>query len=149
GWNWVREVARFAEVHVVTRELNREFILNEVERTPLPNVEWVFVPTSARMRETNRLQYYLWQRQILPIARALHHEVGFDVAHHVTYGVHWLPSTLAKLGIPFIWGPVGGAEKAESHLAKSLPIRGRLEHATRQIIQQAFELDPLVRATAA
>jgi glycosyltransferase involved in cell wall biosynthesis len=56
-------------------------------------------------------EYASFARAILPIARRLHREVKFDVAHHVTIATWRIASPLWKLGIPFAFGPVGGAEQ--------------------------------------
>tara|TARA_R110002020_G_scaffold214865_6_gene422054 strand:+ start:9981 stop:12035 length:2055 start_codon:yes stop_codon:yes gene_type:complete len=55
--------------------------------------------------------YVLWQRELSRAARQLHARVGFDVAHHVTFANDWLPCGLADVGVPLVWGPVGGASR--------------------------------------
>ena len=42
------------------------------------------------------------------MAKQLHHEVGFDIAHQLNMAGFREPGYLWKLGIPFVWGPVGG-----------------------------------------
>lgn len=149
GWNWIREISRFSKVSVITRDTNEAYVSDELARRPLDSVRWVYAPTYRWMRDTNRFQYYLWQRNILPLARDLHARERFDIVHHITYGVHWMPSFMPELGIPFVWGPVGGAEKAEPAMIRSLPLHGRLKHAARQIAQGVLESTPQVRRTVA
>ena len=52
--------------------------------------------------------YKRWQREALDLARKLHAEIGFDLAHQLTLIGFREPGYLWKLGIPFVWGPVGG-----------------------------------------
>ena len=56
--------------------------------------------------------YYLWQIGAYRIGKRLHQQVRFDLVHHVTFVNYWLPSFLALLPVPFVWGPVGGGESA-------------------------------------
>ena len=37
----------------------------------------------------------------------LHAQKKFNIAHHMTFVSDWMPSGLAVLNIPFVWGPVG------------------------------------------
>jgi glycosyltransferase involved in cell wall biosynthesis len=45
------------------------------------------------------------------VARDLHQAVKFDLVHHVNYATWRVASPLWKLGIPFIFGPIGGNEQ--------------------------------------
>ncbi|MFS2242885.1 glycosyltransferase family 4 protein [Microbacterium sp. OR16] len=55
--------------------------------------------------------YALWQRLAGRTAERLHAEVEFDVVHHVSFANDWMPCGVAKLGVPMVWGPVGGASR--------------------------------------
>lgn len=56
--------------------------------------------------------YSLWQILAARAASNLHSQIGFDVAHHVTFANDWLPAGVGRLaGVPFVWGPVGGATR--------------------------------------
>ena len=132
GWNWVRQIARFAEVWVITRANNRPVIEQALEREPLPNVHWVYfdLPRWARFWKKGQhgvhLYYYLWQIGIYFLAKRLHREVGFDLVHHVTFVNYWMPSFLSLLPPPFVWGPVGGGESAPKAFYRTFSWRGRL-----------------------
>lgn len=52
--------------------------------------------------------YRRWQRDALTLAKKLHVEIGFDLAHQLTMVGFREPGYLWQLGIPFVWGPVGG-----------------------------------------
>jgi glycosyltransferase involved in cell wall biosynthesis len=151
GWNWVRQIARFAEVWVITRSNNREAIEKALAEEPLPNVHWVYfdLPRWARFWKKGQrgvhLYYYLWQVGIYFLARRLHRQVGFDLVHHVTFGNYWLPSFLALLPVPFIWGPVGGGESAPRAFYKTFSLRGRIYEFLRDIARWIGEHDPFTR----
>lgn len=52
--------------------------------------------------------YRYWHKKAYDLAVKLHHEVNFDIAHQLTMVGFREPGYLWKLGIPFVWGPVGG-----------------------------------------
>jgi glycosyltransferase involved in cell wall biosynthesis len=154
GWNWVRQIARFAEVWVITRSNNREAIEKALAEEPLPNVHWVYfdLPRWARFWKKGQrgvhLYYYLWQLGIYFLVRRLHRQVGFDLIHHVTFVNYWLPSFLALLHVPFIWGPVGGGESSPKNFFKTFSFRGKLYEIARDIARWIGEHDPFTRMTA-
>lgn len=153
GWNWARQIARFHEAWVITRANNAPVIYRELERHPMPSVHWVFfdLPRAARFWKKGprgaRLYYYLWQASALAAASRLAGKVGFDLAHHVTFGQYARPSLLAFLKLPFVWGPLGGAEAASSALVSLGGLRARAFEAARRVSRSLGERDPLVRAT--
>lgn len=155
GWNWVRQIVGFAdEVWVITRANNRPVIEKALKETPLPNVHWVYfdLPRWARFWKKGQrgvhLYYYLWQVGIYFLARRLHRKVKFDLIHHVTFGNYWMPSFLALLPVPFIWGPVGGGESAPKPFYRTFSWRGRMHEYLRSFARWFGEHDPFVRMTA-
>ena len=120
GWNWVKQAARYNEVWALTRSYNRQFIETELEQRPIPNLHFIYHDISGwagyqRDRPSSpRLYFLLWQMSAVRVCRRLHLQIGFDVAHHVTFVTFDYPSCLAWLKCPFVWGPVGGGEKPPS-----------------------------------
>ena len=94
------------------------------------------------------LYYYLWQIGAYFVVKKLHRNIGFDLAHHVTFVKYWAPSFLALLGVPFIWGPVGGGESTPRGFQRSFSPRGRVHELMRDLARRLAELDPFVRRTA-
>jgi glycosyltransferase involved in cell wall biosynthesis len=93
--------------------------------------------------------YHLWQQKLLGVAQELHKKIGFDLAHHVTFGRYWSPSGLRGLGIPFVWGPVGAAESAPPAFLEELPFGARMFELTRDTVRSISTHDPALRDTAA
>ena len=110
GWNNVEQAARFYHVWVMTRSNNRALIEEALAAQPMPNVHWIYLdlPHWASFWKKGQrgihLYYSLWQILAYRKARRLHHDVGFDLAHHVTFVNYWLPIFLPLLPIPFVWG---------------------------------------------
>ena len=87
------------------------------------------------------LAYKLWQQKALKKARSLHREIHFDICHQLTYIGYREPGYLWKLGIPFVWGPVSGAENIPSTFYRSfgnLEFFRPLSRDLGNIIQKAF-----------
>ena len=154
GWNWVRQIARFHEVWVITRANNQEPIEKALASSPLPNAHWVYFDLPCRMRFWKKGErglhpyYYLWQLGACFVARKLHRMVGFDLVHHVTFVNYWMPSFLVLLPIPFVWGPVGGGESAPRAFWRSFSFRGKVFELLRDLARRLGEFDPFVRLSA-
>jgi glycosyltransferase involved in cell wall biosynthesis len=154
GWNWVKQIARFHEVWVITRANNEPGIRHEIEKNPMPNVHWIFydLPHWLRFWKKGerglRPYYYMWQFGIYLRAKRLMREVKFDVAHHLTFVNYWLPSFLALLPVPFIWGPVGGGESAPSKFRSAFSRKGRFYEHARDLARSVSRWDPILHQTA-
>jgi len=154
GWNWVRQAARFHDVWVLTHDEGRRVTESALAVRPIPRARFIYLdlPAWARFWKKGRrgaqLHYYLWQIGAYFKGRRLHREVGFDLVHHVTLGKYWMPSFLALLPVPFIWGPVGGGESTPRAFRSSFSLRGRLYELARDIARKLGECDPFVRQTA-
>lgn len=155
GWNVAREVARRHEVWVLTRpDESKAAIEAELTVNPIPNLHFVyftlpFWQDSLRWGQSGAMQihYYLWQIQAYFVAKKLHQEIGFDLAHHVTFVKYSAPSLLSLLPIPFIWGPVGGGESAPAPFWKDFGLKARCYELARNVVRGIGEHDPLVRLT--
>lgn len=140
GWSLVESVARFADPtvlvgpeHVPAIDAWRE----EHPDSPI-SFEYVDEPRWARWlphdptdkSRSHLIGYFInylgWQRRAARAARRLHGQRPFDVVHHATYSVYWLPSPARKLPIPFVWGPVGGAVTTPFRMWPALGIKGVL-----------------------
>lgn len=153
GWRWAAELAKRHEVTVVTDMTRRVLVEAEGVRLP-PNVRVVyFRPAWLRAMPLNsttaQLLYTAWQFGLLGFARRLHREQAFDLAIHCTYGVFRHPSFLGYLGIPFIFGPVGGGEDAPLALKRSIRGREKLKELLRSLLNKAALFDPFLWAAYA
>ena len=155
GWNVAREVAKRHEVWVLTRpDESKAAIEAELAAYPNPNLHFVYFTLpfwrdSMRLGQSGAMQihYYLWQIQAYFVARQLHKQIGFDVAHHVTFVKYSAPSLLSLLPIPFVWGSVGGGESAPPKFWQDFSLRARSYELGRDLFRNIGERDPLVRLT--
>lgn len=153
GWRWAAGLGKHHEVTVVTDVTRRALVEAEGVQVP-PNVRVVyFRPAWLRAMPLNSvtasLLYTLWQFGLLPFARRLQHEQGFDLAIHCTYGVFRHPSFLGYLGIPFVFGPVGGGEDAPLALKQSIRGREKIKELLRSLLNKVALFDPFLWAAYA
>ena len=94
------------------------------------------------------LYYYLWQTLAYARAKRLHRAIGFDAVQHVTFVNYWMPSWLALLPAPFIWGPVGGGESPPASFRRHWGPRARFQELLRDLVRARVRWDPLVKLTA-
>ncbi len=60
------------------------------------------------------VHYLQWLRLAYAKAIDLHEQIGFDIVHHTSFGTVNAAPVFWKLPVPFVWGPVGGAQRAPS-----------------------------------
>ena len=149
GWRWATELARAHEVVVVTDVTRREDIERDLLLNPQPNIRFVFFrPAWLRSAPLNsstaQLLYSAWQFALLPFARKLHAQHDFDFSLHITYSVFRHPSFLGFLGIPFVFGPLGGGEDAPLRLKKSIRGKEKLREIVRTCVNKLALFDPFL-----
>lgn len=91
--------------------------------------------------------YHWWQASVIRAGRRLHALHQFDLVHHVTLSRYCVGNSLVKLPIPFVWGPLGAAERPPAGMGKSLPASFRIQLLMRSLGQRLFEQTPLTRHT--
>lgn len=153
GWDHVESMAREHHVWALTRSVNRAAVEARIAAVPLKNATFVYydLPPFCQVFQSGHLEflyYVLWQCGAWQVMKRLHEQVGFDITHHVTFATDWLPSLLPRLPVPFVWGPVGGADQAPGPFLKDFSLHGRLFERVRAAIQRVNVLSPLVKTTA-
>jgi glycosyltransferase involved in cell wall biosynthesis len=141
GWAWARAAAVAGhDVWLVTRVNNREAIQRALNAEPALSVTPVYFDLPRRWMwwkrgsRGARAYYVLWQHALRKRLNTLHREVGFDVTHHLTFAVDWLPAAAVGLpGVPGVWGPVGGAGSVPPRLYRFLGLRGTAFEVVRDI----------------
>ncbi len=120
---------------------------------PYKNIHFIDFDLPTRLKWWKKggggvhLYYFLWQIGICFFAKKLSKRILFDVIHHVTFVSVRQPSFLGLLGVPFIFGPVAGGERAPMFLRKNFPLRGWLTDAFRDLVNQWVRFSPLMRLT--
>lgn len=130
-------------VHVLVAQRNRGPIEEGLYGNPIPNLHFTYVAVPFQWASKNEsLHYALWQREALKAARKLFSQFHFDLAHHVTYGSIHVPTQLWRLGIPVIFGPVGGGQTAPQRMLKYFGAEKSKENL-RSLITKSLRFSPL------
>jgi glycosyltransferase involved in cell wall biosynthesis len=151
GWEWARAAAQTNEVWLLTHATNQEKIdailaadhdlAARMHPVYLRNPRWV--RGARRAGPTRFLYYVIWQTGVCRrTAARLHAELDFDVAHHVTYASDWMPIGVDRVpGLPYVWGPVGGASTlAGPRLWSLLGLRTFVSECVRAVVLTACRL---------
>lgn len=156
GWRWATELCRAGHrVHVITRANNRDAIQAALAARPLADLTFSYCDLPAWARWWKRgpfgvhLYYALWQRRALAVAHGLAGARRFDLVHHVTFGVYRQPSWMGELGLPFVFGPVGGGEATPTALRATLRPVDRVREGLRELANRAAGVNPLLRRSLA
>ncbi|HPW16971.1 MAG TPA: glycosyltransferase [Candidatus Aminicenantes bacterium] len=157
GWNLAREIAAFADLHLITWGFNRDGLEGTLAAPDGRPAEVHYVDLPPRLHEVlrdrhlgTRVYYYLWQKAAAKAARELHRRRPFDLFHQITFSNDWMPSYAApSLPVPFVWGPVGGGQKVPRELMPTLARRDRRQERSRVRLQNVWRATPARRRTAA
>jgi glycosyltransferase involved in cell wall biosynthesis len=157
GWQWTLEIASLGyDVWVLTRSNNREHIEAELAKMPpITNLHFIYYDlprwTLARWWKKGErrlhLYYFLWQWGAYLLAKRVHETEQFDQVHHVTFVSLRQPSFMGNLGIPFIFGPVSGGERAPWRLRMGFSLRNWIWDGVRDLSSLLSKVDPLMRRT--
>ncbi len=154
-WNWAKHWSSAHDVWVIAHPEFREEVEEELRRRPRPNLRVVWLELPRRLdiwqlsgrRWGIALHYLIWQELAFRRARLLHANTDFDLVHHVSLGTISAPPKLWRLGIPFVWGPVGGGQVSPSAFARYF--RGeRFREILRTARLRLLPLSPALRKAA-
>lgn len=153
GWNWALALCRLGhQVQVITRSNNRPAIERAVEEQGLALAVAYFdlgrfARTWKRRPGGIYLYYLLWQLGAYRLVKRLHAAKQFDCVHHITFVSFRQPSFMGGLGIPFIFGPVGGGETMPAAFRKGISRTGRLAELIRDFGSALVAFDPFMALT--
>jgi len=149
GWNILNQIARHHDVWALTQEVDRPNIEQAPPGSFSPNIRFVYVGlpfflnSLLRIQGGHQIYYYLWQIKASSVAKKLNKARSFDLFHHVTYRNDWMASFIgARVPVPYVRGPGGGAHRTPGSLQSEYPVGGRIWEKVRSIGQWLFRHDP-------
>lgn len=150
GWNVAKGLAQRG--HEITVLTTTEFhAVNEpaVRESGLPVrlVEWDAGLSAAEFPLA--FSYRRWQQAAGARLRQLCAETSFDIVHHVTFNQYRGVKDVFASGLPYVVGPVGGAETVPRCLLGDLPLGRRIKEMVRRLPWDALPLGRRVRSAAA
>lgn len=158
GWGRLLGAAKLAETHVVTSEKNYAALERaQAEGLMPPNVRFYTPQPDEKLRTLERKPvlfaynyqaYNYWQRLALQLIQDLHAREHFDVVHQVNVCTFREPGYGWRLGVPFIWGPVGGTQNFPVRFLSMLPPKEAVKEGIRGITNWFALRKPRVRGAA-
>lgn len=150
AWNYVKYMSVDNDLTVLygmsDNHMGETFTLeNYLCRHDVPNVRFISVKPNRLanlLNWPNRHNvlvytfYYafsVWQKTAYKVAKELVKNEHFDLVHNVGPIGYREPGYLWKLGLPYVWGPVGGANNAPWQLMKHMPLMGRMKQTFRSV----------------
>ena len=142
GWGWVRAIAKYHDLWVLTSDEYRREIEDELGRWPdtrsCPTfyyLYWRRHTFAERIWPPEHLANYRhWQQTAYSLGRRLHDDIHFDIVHQLTYVGYRVPGKLWQLGVPFVWGPIGGLEQVTWSLLPRLGLYGALYFGIKNLL---------------
>jgi glycosyltransferase involved in cell wall biosynthesis len=137
GWRWVVNLSQRHDVTVLTYSDRKVARIQQDQDKTSARFVYVNLPDWLERIDhirgvPRRLHYGLWQLLAGRVAQQLHQQEGFDLVHHVVYNQFRTPTFGDRLGIPFVFGPVGGAETVPPALFADLQWGTRLKEIARR-----------------
>lgn len=150
GWNWIMQMAKKNQLHVITRSNNEEVIKANIPNEIRPNITFYYYDTHQLIKNLKNkskglyFYYFCWQLGIIPLIKKLIKEKHFQYSIHLTMGSIWMPTFLPFFKTPFIWGPVGGGEGEPESFIRSLPLSKRILQYVRLLMNKTAIINPLI-----
>ena len=148
GWGRLLQAARAFETHVITSEDNFKALERARAEGLVPaNVRFYTPEPDAKLREMekkpalfayNYTAYHHWQELALPLAKELHARERFAVVHQVNVCTFREPGYTWELGIPYLWGPVGGSQNFPVRFLAMLPVVEAFKEFARGVCELGF-----------
>jgi len=138
---------------VLTRSNNRYVIEDALRKHPIPSLHFIYYDLAdwakfwKKGQRGVHLYYLLWQLGAYRIARRVHKQIRFDMVHHITFVSVRQPSFMGLLGIPFIFGPVAGGERAHWRLRIGYGLKGWFKDGLRDVANFMIGFDPMMHLT--
>lgn len=152
GWGWVNAIAADHDVTVITADFNSsniESLLAEHHERKhhnprfvyVQNLPWHYRPSKfwskiegSFAKPLMNLSYQNWLRCAFDEAKLELERDRYDLIHLITF-VGWrFPGKFYRLGLPFVWGPIGGMKNTPWKLLPVLGPKGAIYYAGRNLI---------------
>ncbi|MBR5971928.1 MAG: glycosyltransferase family 4 protein [Paludibacteraceae bacterium] len=142
GWNFVRCLSRFHELHILTeskfqKDIEQFFSENPEEKE---NFHFYFLKRTRYnvLRKIWPPSYYWtyrqWQKKALKEAEMLDEKENFDLIHQLNMAGYREPGYLWKMKKPLVWGPVGGFDNVPWCMLPSMGLYGTIFYTAYNLI---------------
>lgn len=156
GWNWVTNLARYCNLHVITEgEWQKEIeeAMTNLEYAERLHFHYINVTPEIREMCWNQgtwkfyLFYREWEHRALDKAKEIIAHEKIDIVHKLNMIGYREPSYLWEIeDIPFVWGPIGGYGATPVAYLKGAPMKVVVKEIIKNIVNYVqFRYQPRVR----
>lgn len=136
GWNVVNELAKYHDVHVLTRANNRGTIEAALAgKEHVPTFHYYDLPKQLvfwkKKRRGYRQYYYLWQYGAFFRYRRWINASHFDIVQHLTFANYAIPSLFMMCKGCTVYGPIG-TTRIPKAIFSALPFSVKFKERLRQ-----------------
>jgi glycosyltransferase involved in cell wall biosynthesis len=155
-WNWAWEMSQFYRVILLTYPMKPKLVREYLANHDNPDLSIHWFPGSCRLdpwrqkrdHRTVRIHYWCWLKTVpREVDRILESE-QIDLAHHVSWVSVGMPLAWKRWDIPFVWGPVGAAQKCALAHMKYFTTKDKLRELIRTVRIYSLPLSRTFRITA-
>ena len=147
AWNWVSNLAKYCQVHIITEgefQNKIETVVPKLEQGE--NMHFYYNPVSDEIRKMcwnqgdwRFYKYYKeWQWKTYLMAKDICSKQHIDVLHQLNMIGFREPGYLWKLsqenGVPFVWGPIGGLKQFPVAYLKGAGLKMQLFNRLKNIL---------------
>ena len=147
AWNWVSNLAKYCEVHIITEgefQNKIETVVPKLEQEE--NMHFYYNPVSDEIRKMcwnqgdwRFYKYYKeWPWKTYLMAKDICSKQHIDVLHQLNMIGFREPGYLWKLsqenGVPFVWGPIGGLKQFPVAYLKGAGLKMQLFNRLKNIL---------------
>lgn len=151
AWNYVTRMSKYNKLTVIygcsgyemgdfdemLAYLSKHTVKNVTFIPVLPNKKAYLLNTANRnnfFKYTFYFAYREWQKQVYKTVSKLIEKEKFDLVHMVNTIGFREPGYLWKLGLPYIWGPIGGTNTTPLVLLKHCTLSNKIKFVFRNIV---------------
>jgi glycosyltransferase involved in cell wall biosynthesis len=157
GWERVLQASREFEVHVVVSAESFAAIERYGGAHEIPGIHFHTPQEDGLYRLLKRvpklfphtdIAYHHWQRLAFRLARELHRKHCFSLVHQINVRTFREPGYTWRLGIPYVWGPMGGTQDFPVTFLAGLPLAEQIAERAHNIGNRLSLRKRRVRAAA-
>jgi glycosyltransferase involved in cell wall biosynthesis len=142
GWYRAIQAARHWDTWIVySNDEDRHLLLDRIDAAGVSDsLHLLNLPPTRFERWLGRRpqlfywSYDLWHRRAYRLAERLHLETPFDLVHQVSFCGYRQPGHIWKMGVPFVFGPVGGTQNFPWRFLKAVDLPGGIREVARNIV---------------
>ena len=163
AWNYISYMSRHNSLTVLfgcsDNNLGETQTMDKyIQENFIPDVSFVAVKATPLIKFLNwpnvkgfwpysfYYAYRFWHKQVYKMAKELLKKEKFDLVHYVGPIGYREPGYLWKLGLPYVWGPIGGANNVPVQLLKEMSLNGKLKFLFRNVANTLqFHINPRLK----